>query len=45
MQAAKIRTPTSSLGQSPKDTEGIRAKLKRLVKRDVLIESQLGSSP
>lgn len=30
------------LGLEPKDTEGVRAKLKRLVKRHVLIETQPG---
>jgi hypothetical protein len=30
------------IGTEPKDTEGIRAKLKRLVNRQILTESQPG---
>jgi hypothetical protein len=30
------------IGTEPKDTEGVRAKLKRLVKRRILIEPQAG---
>jgi hypothetical protein len=30
------------LGTTPKDTEGLRAKLKRLVAREILVETQPG---
>jgi hypothetical protein len=39
---AKDLCLTLGLGTAPKDTEGLRAKLKRLVARQVLIETEPG---